>query len=182
MWISELWCSLLHRDQFLYSYRVLMIQGKERKKEKKQTKSLTKSNLTSPHVCFQLACPPPPCLGLLLWHKEIGTVSAGTHVWAHFDLLQMGRRGMDQSVVSPSVDTTQLRQMATHLEPRSARGFYLLEGSFSLPLLASAAHGGNCWVAVSNIFKTMVETYSIWKFSRDNLIWCCINEIDLTWH
>ena len=34
------------------------------------------------------------------------------------------------------------RQMAPHHEPGSAQCFYLLKGSFSLPLLPSAAHGG----------------------------------------
>lgn len=42
-------------------------------------RSLTQPYITSPHVCFQLASPPPPCLGSPLWHQKGGAVSHMVH-------------------------------------------------------------------------------------------------------
>lgn len=86
LWISKLGCDLLQKIIGFCTVResewtrTIRENGKKTKNFKEQIKSLTKQNITSPHVCFQLACPPPPCLGLPPWHQEGGTVSAGTHV------------------------------------------------------------------------------------------------------
>ena len=47
-------------------------------------------------------------------------------------------------------------QKAAHHESGSVQGFYLLKGSFSLPLSPSACSCGICWVSVNNNMKSTV--------------------------
>lgn len=66
---------------YFFLWQRLNESGKgDKKKVRGKTSSLTKRNITSPQVCFQLACAPPPCLDLHLWHQEGGIVSAPRHV------------------------------------------------------------------------------------------------------
>ena len=41
------------------------------------------------------------------------------------------------------------KQMAAHVDPGSAQGFFLLKGSFSLAAVAKCLLMGECWVSVN---------------------------------